>query len=57
MNSMIPLVLLLFGPPALFLVLAIHYGEKGDKTKASIFYILMGVYLFIGLGMCGDMLV
>ena len=50
------LILLMIGPPILFLILAIVFFAKKDTKKGKLFLILMGIYLLIAFGICGVML-
>jgi len=54
--GIIGLFFLMFGPAAIFVIIAIAAMIKGDKKRAKIFFILTGVYLLISLGVCGIML-
>lgn len=51
---MLLVLLTMFGPPLLFFI--IGYSNKGDKKMAKIMYIIAIVYLLIGLGLCGSLL-
>ncbi|MBC9795879.1 hypothetical protein [Sinomicrobium weinanense] len=45
---------IMFGPPVLFAIIGILFRKR--KTVAKVFYILAAVYLVIGLGLCGSMM-
>lgn len=50
------MLMILFGPPLILSI--IGYAIRVDKPKkAKVFYILAALYLLIGLGICGSMLV
>ncbi len=48
--------LVLLGPPVLFIILGIVGLLLKNKKMAKLFFILAGVYLLVGLGICGVML-
>lgn len=52
----LPIILLVFFimalPLIIFLIAAFRLRRK-NKKKAKIFFILAGIYLLIGLGICG----
>lgn len=50
------LIVLMLGPPFIFLILAIVFFAQRDAKKGKLFLILMGVYLLISFGICGIML-
>lgn len=54
MGILIIILLVLLGPPIIFMVLG--KNSKQNKKRAKIFYILGVVYLIIGLGSCGILL-
>lgn len=49
------IVLVMIGPPFLFLVLGLVFLHKHPK-RSKTFFILMGVYLLIAGGVCGTFL-
>ncbi|WP_062059930.1 hypothetical protein [Aquimarina longa] len=49
-------LLILLGPPMVLAIIgAILYGNK-KKKSAKILFILSGIYLVVGLGICGALL-
>ena len=49
------ILLIMFGPPLLFLTIGLILMANKKKKASKIFFILSGVYLLIGLGICGSM--
>ncbi|GAB5473109.1 MAG: hypothetical protein Mars2KO_12080 [Maribacter sp.] len=54
--GLLVLIVLMLGPPVIFLILAIVFFAQRDAKKGKLFLILMGVYLLISFGICGIML-
>lgn len=46
------LLSIMFGPPILLTIFGISNMKKNRK-KAKVFFILAGIYLLVGLGICG----
>jgi len=53
---MMGILLLMFGPPVLFFIVAMVGLANKNKKITKLFLILCGLYLLIGLGICGIML-
>ena len=48
----------MFGPPALFFYLGYNAKKnRSDDPNVKIFYIIAIVYLIVGFGICGNLLV
>ncbi len=50
------LVLLMIVPPILLLIAGLVARSKSKKKTAKVLFILAGVYLIIGLGICGGLM-
>lgn len=48
-------VLIMLGPPILFTIIGFSV-KKNSPNAAKVLFILGGLYLIIGLGICGGML-
>lgn len=55
MGLVIMILVIMFGPPLLFLILGIVFRNKHAK-RAKVFFILSGVYLLIAGGICGTLM-
>ncbi|GAA0890439.1 hypothetical protein GCM10009122_01170 [Fulvivirga kasyanovii] len=55
LGLMIMILVIIFGPPLLFLILGIVFRKK-DAKRAKVFFILSGVYLLIAGGICGTLM-
>ena len=49
------LVLIMVGPALVLLVIGLLL-RRSNKKAAKIFYILAGIYLIVGLGICGGLM-
>lgn len=47
--------LIMFGPPLIVGLIGLVLFRKQRKKAAKIFFIIAGVYLVVGLGICGSM--
>jgi len=57
LNGIIYLILgIMLGPPLLLVLIGLSL-KKGQPKAAKIFYILAGIYLVIGLGICGSLMI
>ncbi|MEJ8589834.1 hypothetical protein JSO54_01030 [Riemerella anatipestifer] len=55
LNGLVALMMIImFGPPLLFSIIGILLRKKNPKV-ANIFFILAGVYIIIGIGICGGL--
>ncbi|MDY3528434.1 hypothetical protein PG593_01415 [Riemerella anatipestifer] len=53
LNGLVALIMtIMFGPPLLFSIIGFLLRKKSPKV-ANIFFILAGVYIIIGIGICG----
>ncbi len=50
------LLLILLGPPILLGIIGLVLFNKNHRKAGKIFFIIAGVYLVIGLGICGVLL-
>lgn len=50
------LLLILLGPPALLSGIGIILFRKNYRRAGKIFFIIAGIYLIVGLGICGALL-
>ncbi|MGY3792762.1 hypothetical protein [uncultured Aquimarina sp.] len=50
------ILLILFGPPALLAIIGLVLFRNKKRKAGKVFFILSGVYLVIGLGICGILL-
>lgn len=50
------ILLILLGPPLLLGILGAFFYRRKQKTVAKVFFILAGIYLLVGLGLCGGIL-
>lgn len=56
LNGLFILILIImFGPPALLTIIGM-FTFKGNRKTSKILFILAALYLLIGLGICGSML-
>ena len=51
------ILLILFGPPMVLALIGWLLFRKKNQKAGKIFFILAGVYLVVGLGVCGAVLV
>lgn len=49
------IIFIMFGPPILFTIIGFTV-RKNNPNASKVMYILGGLYLIIGLGVCGGML-
>lgn len=49
------LVLIMLGPPILFTLIGFAV-KKNSPNAGKVFFILAGLYLIIGLGICGSLM-
>ena len=47
---------IMLGPPLVLLSIGIILTSKKKKKVAKVFFILAGVYLLVGLGICGGLM-
>ena len=58
MSGILIILAIMFGPPALFFYLGYNAKKnRSDDPNVKIFYIIAIVYLIVGLGICGNLLV
>lgn len=50
------ILLILLGPPLFLAILGFILFKKVNRTAGKVFFILSGVYLIVGLGICGVLL-
>lgn len=50
------ILIILLGPPLFLAGLGTIFYRKKQKTVAKVFFILAGIYLLIGLGLCGSIM-
>ncbi|WP_206604262.1 hypothetical protein [Aquimarina sediminis] len=54
LNGIIPLILLiLIGPPIILAIIGLILFKNKLRTAGKVLFILSGVYLLVGLGICG----
>lgn len=57
LNSLVYfLIAIMLLPPILLAIIGIILQKKNKKRAGKIFYILAGVYLLVGLGICGALM-
>lgn len=55
MGLVVMILVIMFGPPLLFLTLGLVLRRKNAK-RAKVFFIISGVYLLIAGGICGTLM-
>ncbi len=50
------ILLILLGPPLFFGIIGLVLFKNNSKKAGKVFFILGGVYLVVGLGICGALL-
>ena len=55
MGLVVMILVIMFGPPLLFLILGLVLRRKNAK-RAKVFFIISGVYLLIAGGICGTLM-
>lgn len=50
------ILIIMFGPPLLFATIG-FFTYKSNRKSGKVLFILAALYLLIGLGICGSMLV
>lgn len=56
LDGLVAMFLLIMVGPALVLLLIGLLLRRSNKRAAKVFYILAGVYLIVGLGICGGLM-
>ena len=57
LDGLIYLILfILFGPPAFLASIGLFLFRSKHKKAGKVFFILAGIYLVVGLGICGALL-
>lgn len=51
------ILLILLGPPALLSIIGLILFKTQNRKAGKIFFILAGIYLVVGLGICGALVV
>ncbi|WP_281989522.1 hypothetical protein [Aquimarina aggregata] len=50
------ILLILLGPPVLLAIIGLILFKTTSRKAGKVFFILAGIYLVVGLGICGAML-